>query len=67
MGNKTKVFTGTQIKDVRFLVLKSALKLEILGMHRRGPSAYSIIKKELGLKGSKQKVYDQLCNLIKGA
>jgi hypothetical protein len=36
------------------------LKLEILGMTRRGQSAYSIIKQETGLKGSKQKVYDQL-------
>tara|TARA_B110000196_G_scaffold316653_1_gene328367 strand:- start:673 stop:825 length:153 start_codon:yes stop_codon:yes gene_type:complete len=36
------------------------LKLEILGMTRRGQSAYAIIKQETGLKGSKQKVYDEL-------
>jgi len=40
------------------------LKLEILGMHRRGQSAYSIIKEETGLKGSKQKVFDQLTDLL---
>jgi hypothetical protein len=29
-------------------------------MTRRGQSAYSIIKQETGLRGSKQKVFDQL-------
>ena len=44
----------------RILILRSALELEILGMKRRGRSAYSIIKEEFGFKGDKQKVYDQL-------
>jgi hypothetical protein len=47
-------------------VLKGALKLELLGMKaHRGRSAYSIIKSEFGLKGNKQKVFnqfEQLCN-----
>tara|TARA_R100000908_G_C3606585_1_gene58937 strand:- start:25 stop:159 length:135 start_codon:yes stop_codon:yes gene_type:complete len=41
------------------------LKLEMLGMKRRGQSAYSIVKQETGLKGSKQKVYDQLTEILK--
>ena len=36
----------------------SALKLETLGMNRRGQSVYSIVKKEFNLKGNKKKVYD---------
>jgi hypothetical protein len=50
-----------KISLMRLLTLKSALKLEILGMHRSvSPSAYSIIKKELGFKGSRKKVLEQL-------
>lgn len=36
-----------------------ALKLELIGMKRRGRSAYIVIKEQYGLKGNKQKVYDQ--------
>ena len=43
----------------RLCTLKSALKLEILGMKRRGQSVYSIIKNEFGLKGNKQRVFEQ--------
>jgi hypothetical protein len=53
------------IQAYRMKVLKGALKLELLGMKGRGKSAYSIIKSEFGLKGNKQKVFDQfeqLCN-----
>ena len=49
-----------QIAEFRLRTLHKMLKLEILGMTRRGQSAYAIIKQETGLKGSKQKVYDQL-------
>ena len=53
------------IKLFRLASLRSALKLEILGMKRRGPSVYSIVKKELGFKGSKKEVLKQLENYIK--
>ena len=43
----------------RLCTLKSALKLEILGMKRRGQSVYSIIKNEFDLKGNKQRVFEQ--------
>lgn len=55
------LITGKENIDAfRLRTLHKMLKLEILGMTRRGQSAYSIIKAETGLKGSKQKVYDQL-------
>lgn len=59
--------TPEKIDMFRFLSLKSALKLECLGMSRRGQSAYSIIKAELGLKGSKKSVLEQLEQIIKEA
>ena len=41
----------------RLLMLRQGLKLETRGLRMsRGPSAYSIIKREFDLKGSKVKV-----------
>lgn len=61
----TKVLdTPEQIARFRLNTLHKMLKLEMLGMNRRGQSAYSIIKQETGLKGSKQKVYDQLTTIL---
>ena len=48
----------------RLLVLKSGLKLEILGMKRRGRSIGSILKTEFGFKGDKKKLLPQLEALI---
>jgi len=56
--------TGSEIDVFRILALHKALKLELLGMTRRGRSAYSIVKTEFGLKGNKQKVYDQLTEIV---
>ena len=54
------------IEGFRLLQLKSALKLELIGMKMwRGQSAYARIKEEFGLKGSKQKVFDQFEELLK--
>ena len=52
--------TPESIDRFRLVALKSALKLETLGMKRRGQSAYSIVKQELGLKGNKESVLKQL-------
>ncbi len=60
------IITGKlNIAKYRVFTLRGALQLEMKGMHRRGPSAYTIIKEELGFKGSKQKVLTQLNALIK--
>ena len=56
----TLISTPENIQKYRLLTLKSALKLEILGMNRRGRSVYSIVKEEFGFKGNKQKVLKQL-------
>jgi hypothetical protein len=45
---------------VRIAVLVGALKLEVLGMKRRGRSVYAIVKDEFGLRGNKRRVLEQL-------
>ena len=56
--------TPEQIDLFRLLSLRSALKLECLGMSRRGQSVYSIVKAEYGLKGNKKSVLKQLEQII---
>ena len=54
-----------QIEHFRFLTLRQGLKLEIKGMRMsRGASAYAIIKAELGLKGSRVSVFNQLSEML---
>ena len=57
--------TPEQIDMFRFLSLRSALKLECLGMGRRGQSAYSIIKAKYGFTGNKKSVLEQMEQIIK--
>jgi hypothetical protein len=55
-----------QIEAMRLLTLRSALQLEIRGLHRsRPPSAYVILKRDYGLKGSREKVLAQLDEIRK--
>jgi len=51
--------TPESVDMFRMIALCGALKLELLGMKSRGPSAYAIIKREYGLRGNKQSVFDQ--------
>lgn len=46
---------------------KGALKLECLGMKRRGQSAYSICKQVYGLKGSRESVLVQMQKMVEDA
>ena len=39
-----------QINAFRLLSLRGALKLESVGLKRRGPSALTLVKKETGIK-----------------
>ena len=56
----TVLDTPEQIEMARYKILLKGLRLETLGMQMsRVKSCYSIIKQEFGLKGSKQKVFDQ--------
>lgn len=57
--------THEKIDMFRFLSLRSALKLECLGMKRGGQSAYSIAKTEYGFKGNKKSVLQQMEQIIK--
>jgi hypothetical protein len=59
--------TPEQISAYRLLMLASALKLETKGIYplKGSKTAYTIIKKEFDLKGSKLKVLSQFdCMLI---
>jgi hypothetical protein len=60
------VITGDSVPRYRLLMLRQGLKMEIKGLrissHRF--SAYSIIKKEFNLKGSKRKVLEQFEDLL---
>jgi len=54
-----------QIEHFRFLTLRQGLKLELKGLRMsRGASAYAIIKRELGLKGSRVSVFNQLSEML---
>ena len=56
--------TPEGIEMYRLLALRYALKLEIVGMKRRGPSAYILLKREFGFRGDKAAVLAQLLALI---
>lgn len=63
----TTMITGNGITMYRLLALKGALHLETLGMkHSRG-SVYAMVKREFNLKGNKQRVYTQFCELVEKA
>jgi hypothetical protein len=59
--------TGPSIAVYRLIVLRSALRLEKLGMKRRGRSALAIVKEEFGLKGNRDSVYEQFDRIVNDA
>ena len=63
----TTISDKKSIDLYRLKVLRTSLLLEIAGMTRRGRSAYSVIKSEFKLKGSRERVYDQLVKIIEEA
>jgi hypothetical protein len=55
----------TQIAQFRYMTILRGLKLEIKGLRvSRGMTMYSLIKKELGLKGTRESVYNQLAMML---
>lgn len=48
----------------RLLILRKALYLECLGMRHSRGSAVAQVRREFGLKGSKEAIYTQFCELI---
>jgi hypothetical protein len=62
----TIITDSKAIRLAHLFALKGALSLEVKGMQRsRGRSAYSTIKQEFNLKGTKAKVLEQFKELIK--
>ena len=59
MSNLIVADTPNKIEMYRLLSLKGALRLEIVGLKRRGRSAYALIKDEFGFKGNREKVLEQ--------
>jgi len=59
----TALTTPDQIARYRLATLRAALKLEIAGMKRRGPSAYAILKKE-GFAGTRADILEQINKLL---
>jgi succinylarginine dihydrolase len=55
--------TSDQIETFRLITLRAALRLELLGMKSRGPSAYSVLK-AMGFSGSRQKVFQRVSHQI---
>lgn len=61
----TMLTNPTQINHFRYLTILKGLGLEIKGLRMsRGMTMYSLIKKELGLKGSRESVYNQLACML---
>ena len=58
--------TKSSIPMYRLILLKTRLESEIKGLRWR-QSAYAMIKKEFGLKGSRQKVLDQFLPIYEKA
>jgi len=59
------IIAGRQnVENVRLYVWRSGLKLEVVGLKKRGPSMFAIVKKALGLSGNKIKVLQGLNKAI---
>ena len=63
----TMISGKENITLAQMLARKGALRLELMGLKRRGQSVYSIIKQAHGLRGNKQSVYMQYCELVEKA
>jgi hypothetical protein len=63
------VVSGRGVPLFRLMALRAALRMEAAtGMQMtRGRSAYSIIKRQFGLRGNKQKVLEQFSVLVEAA
>jgi len=60
----TTITGSKQIKLAQMIAQKGCLRMELAGMKHSGGSVYARIKKHYGLRGSKQSVYTQFCELV---
>jgi hypothetical protein len=55
----------TQIATFRYCTILRGLGLELKGLRcSKGMTMYAIAKKELGLKGTRESVYNQLADML---
>lgn len=66
MSNSGTMLSGpVQMHMFHMLQIKHAMRLEQLGMkHSSGKSAHALAKRILGIKGNKQKVYEEFCKYV---
>lgn len=55
----------TDIQLYRLCVLKGAIKLEAIGMKRRGKSALKCFKDEYGFKGNARQAVEEIERILK--
>ena len=59
--NASVLTTPAQIATYRLAALRTGLRLELKGMRvSKGPTAYSILRKEYGYKGKREAVLAQV-------
>ena len=56
--------TGSDIGRFRLLSLRGRLRLEIAGLKFRGRTTYAILKRQFGMRGSREAVLEQLNHMI---
>ena len=61
----TMITDPTQIAHFRYCTLLRGLGLELKGLRfSKGMTMYALAKKELGLKGTRESVYNQLADML---
>lgn len=55
---------NSHVDVASMIAQKHALNLERKGLKRRGRSMYAIVKEQYGLKGNRESVYTQFCELV---
>ena len=61
----TMITNPAQIHAFRYMTILRGLGLEIKGLKvSRGMTMYALIKKELGLKGTRTDVYNELAQML---
>jgi hypothetical protein len=61
------IITGNGIPLFRLMSLRGRVRLEGLGLKSRGGSVTALVKRELGVKGNRDKVLEALEEAIKKA
>lgn len=59
--------SNSPVLFVQLCAMKGAVRMETLGLKKRGRSAYAIAKERYGLKGSKEKVLHALNLMVANA